>query len=76
MNHLIIFGVCALAGCTNFINLQTIYNKDMLKAFFMFKFDALYALSMFQTYSHCTPRRSREQFYPANIDRCLLSSLQ
>ena len=40
MKHLIDFGVCALAGCTNFIILHYYFIKNILSAFFMFKFDA------------------------------------
>ena len=41
MNHLIDFGVRALAGCTNFIILHN-YFKHIFKAhFWVFKFDAI-----------------------------------
>ena len=34
MNHLIYFGVCALAGCTNFKILHNYFNKIFFSAFF------------------------------------------
>ena len=40
MNHLVDFGVCALVGCTNHIILQNYSLKDILNAFWVFKFDA------------------------------------
>ena len=39
MNHFIDFGVCALAGCTNFIILHN-YLKDILSALWVLKYDA------------------------------------
>ena len=40
MNPLIDFGVCALAGCINFIILHYYLLLNILSAFLMFKFDA------------------------------------
>ena len=39
-NHLIDFGVCALAGCTNFIILHNYFKKIFYVHFWVFKFDA------------------------------------
>ena len=40
MNHLIDFGVCALADCTNFIILHNYFTKIFQLHFGVFKFDA------------------------------------
>ena len=40
MNHLIDDSVCALAGRTKFIILHNYFKKDILSAFWVFKFDA------------------------------------
>ena len=40
MNHLIDFGVCVLAGCTNFIILHNYFEKIFKVHFWVFKIDA------------------------------------
>ena len=40
MDRMIDFGVCALAGCTNFIILHNYFKKNILSAFLVFEFDA------------------------------------
>ena len=41
MNHVIDFGVCALAGCTNLIILHNYFKKIFQVHFWVFKFDAI-----------------------------------
>ena len=40
MDHLIDFGVCTPVGCTNYTIFTKLLLKDILSAFWGFKFDA------------------------------------